>query len=270
MKKACRKRDLRVTCALVTSTVILALQDTMRTLYDGVVPPLLGYARLQELNDRLYDYEGSVYLTEANTKSGLYAWEGGALDGYLCEGKRFMVLAAGGGREVMALLTYGIHVDAWECNKALREFGNRLLEKESLNCRIEAVLPSKFPAVSDGTRYDFCIVGFSAYCHMLRQEDRVALLTEMKKVLDGPVLLSFPGRKHAGKWKRALRRIGSLFPGSTKDISHDLSIMPGDCVGVGFDEQTLAEEAAAAGFKIKKFRNHSPEYPWALLVPMDD
>jgi hypothetical protein len=70
--------------------------------------------------------------------------------------------------------------------------------------------------------------------------------------------------------KRALRHIVSLLPGSAKDVGCDLLFVPGDSVAVGFDEQTLAEEAAAAGFKIKKFKNHSPEYPWALLVPKHD
>lgn len=267
MMKSRSKRSLLVTAALTANRLILAAQDVLKVLYDGIVPPLLGYARLQELNDRLYDYSGSMYLTDSHSKSGLYSWEREALDGHLVAGKHFAVLAAGGGREVLDLTRHGIVIDAWECNDTLREFGNRLLETESQSVRIQPMVPSQFPSVPDEACYDFCIVGWSAYSHMLRREDRVDFLKDMRKVLTGPVLLSFPGRNRGGRVKTFLRRVASLVPGATKGIPDDLTAIPGGCIGVGFDEQLLADEAALAGLEVKAYKNHSPEYPYVLLVP---
>lgn len=87
MKKHSTKRSLRVAGALTIARAMLAVQNTMRTLNDGLIPPLLGYARLQQVNDRLYGYRGSMYLTEATTKAGLYAWERQALEEHLRAGR---------------------------------------------------------------------------------------------------------------------------------------------------------------------------------------
>jgi hypothetical protein len=216
------------------------------------------------------DYEkGSIYTTESHNKSGFYSWESQAIGRYIQPGKKFMVLAAGGGREMLPLLQAGVHVDAWECNDKLRECGNHLLEKESIPFRIKAVEPNKFPSIVPDTSYDFCIIGWSAYCHILRKEDRIAFLRGIKKVVKGPVLISFVGKQQNRKLKLLLRNLMTYFPGTTKDISYNLVARPGT-VRVGFDKEDIIKEADEAGFMVEVIRNHFPEYPYALIVPKND
>jgi hypothetical protein len=237
----------------------------MAGLYDGVIPPLLGYAGMQRLTDLSYADAG-MYMGEAHNNLGFYSWEEQALSKYDVKGMRFLVLAAGGGREAVALLRRGASVDAWECNQSLREFGNGFFEMQGLPCHIRPMEPNRFPPMEPGKMYDFGLVGWSAYCHILKEADRVQLLKEMAKVVDGPVLISFVSRRPMRKFVRVLRKIVSSLPGATGDISDNLQARPGT-INVGFDKEDIYQEAAAAGFRVIEYKNRFPEYPYAILSP---
>ena len=265
MKNKKRNFDPLVLSAKIFGRFITVIQEFMMNAYDGIIPPLLGYRKMYELIDSDYSDVG-LYETEKHNKSGFYLWELEAIGKYFTPGAHFMVLAAGGGREVLALLAKGVHVDAWECNERLRDFGNRLLRDINTSCRIQPIQPSKFPQIPDGKRYDFCIVGWSAYCHILKKEDRITLLAEARKVVKGPILISFVLKKRAPRLKRILRRVFSLLPRATDSISYDLVAKPGT-IAVGFDENKIVDEAEAAGLVLMKYKNHYPSYPYALLVP---
>jgi hypothetical protein len=263
-----RRLNLLVITAIYAGKLLTLFREGMETLYDGVIPPLLGYERLQELIDADYG-TNQMYMTESHNNSGFYSWELRAIEKYVTPGSRFMVLAAGGGREVLALLQKGVHVEAWECNAALCEYGNRLLEREGHSCRIKPVEPSKCPSEAKNKNYDFCIVGWSAYCHILRREDRINLLAGIREAVNGPVLISFVTKGHIHGLKRTLRRLVSCIPGSAKNISLALVASPGN-IREGFDEKDISEEAQVAGFVVSEFVNHRPEYPYAILSPKSD
>lgn len=258
-------QGLPVTIARLAGRFIEFTQGFMQTWYDGLVPPLLGHDRLPRMITADYGAH-NYYATEAHIRSGLYSWERQILQEYLVEKMRIMVLAAGSGRESLALVERGMQVDAWECSAALREAGNRFFQRESIGLCIQPVEPSKAPEVPSGKTYDFCIVGWSAYCHILRRHDRVALLSDLRQVVTGGVLISFLEKSSPGRLKRMLRRIASLVPGAAKDVPMELVAEPGT-IAVGFDEDMIHQEAGAAGFRVQLYRSHSPEYPCAVLVP---
>jgi hypothetical protein len=141
-----------------------------------------------------------------------------------------------------------------------------LLEKEDLPCTIQYSEPNKFPSIPKDRTYDFCILGWSAYAHILHRKDRVTLLTQIRKVVKGPVLISFSGKTQAKKIKKFLRNLISFIPGTTKGISYNLVANPG-ASWVGLDKENIAVEAEEAGFVIKLYKNHRPEVPHALLMP---
>ena len=148
--------------------------------YQGIIPPLLGYDRLHKFNTLAYKYE-SLYLSENYNIKGLWDWELEAIGEYLAPAKRFLVLAAGAGREVIALTSKGIAVDAWECNENLCTYGNALLDKNKFSCRISPMEHNLFPDIPIGNIYDFCIIGWGAYCHIFPREYRIQLLAQCKK-----------------------------------------------------------------------------------------
>jgi len=255
---------LRNLIAKISGKLLTVTRANLEILYDGLIPPLVGYHGLQELMDSAYS--NGMYTKESHNTSGLYSWEREAIRDYIAKGKRVMVLAAGRGREVIALLRDGIHVEAWECNASLRQLGNRLLEKEALPCTIQYMEPNKFPCGPKGKIYDFCILGWSAYAHILRKQDRVALLTQIRKVVRGPVLISFTSKTQVRNTKQFLRNLISFIPGTIKDMSYDLVANPG-ASWVGLDEENVTEEAEEAGFVTRLYKNHRPEDPHALLMP---
>jgi len=259
------KFDPLILFAKLMSKVTEFTSTIFYTFYDGVIPPLLGIDRLQELAVSDYDCS-SMYMGQEHNTSGLYLWEKEGIGEYLSAGKSFLVLAAGGGREAISLLRKGVKVDAYECNTDLRTAGNRLLKNEKLNCSIQPMEFSKFPNVPTESLYDFCIVGWSAYSHILIRQDRIELLKGIKKTVKGPVLISFIGKARVQKIKKILRDLLSFLPGRANIISYDLVAKPG-VVSVGFNENNIREEAAEAGYIVAKYKNHRPEYPYAVLIP---
>jgi hypothetical protein len=260
--------DPLILLARASGRIVDLICKTIEMLYDGVLPPILGYRRLQALTSLSYD-RGGLYTTQTHNSSGLYAWEREAIGVLLSPRKRCMVLAAGGGRETIALLREGLEVDAWECSPRLREFGNSLLEKEGLRCRIEPMVPDRFPEITNGRSYDLCIVGWSAYCHILRRESRIDLLKSIGGVVNGPILLSFVGKSKVTRGKRMLRRIAGFWPWAAAGISHSLVLKPG-IVCVGFDEEDVALEAREAGLSLIRYKDQTPENPYAVLEPIQE
>ena len=237
------------------------------SMYQGILPPLLGYARLHKYNTLIYNYE-AVYITEKWNMQGLWQWELDAIGEDLSPGKDSLVLSAGGGREVIALLRKGINVDAWECNEELRIYANTLLDENKFSCRISPVEPNLFPVIPNGKIYDFCIIGWAAYCHIFPREFRIQLLVQCKNVVNGPVLISYlPVYSREGKsnkiWSLS-RKIIMTMPWSFKNVHPDIVIDP---LGVyeGINEEKVKSEAAEAGYKVKIVKDNP--YPHAVLLP---
>jgi len=249
---------------------ILLLHSVFRGLqavYQGAIPPLLGYERLHRFNSIAYDHE-VFYTSEEYNKRGFFDWEREAIDNNLTKGTHFLVLSAGGGREVIALLREGFEVDAWECNEKLYTFGNTLLEKEGFSCRISPVAPNMFPPIPPGKVYDFCIIGWGAYCQIFPREYRVNLLSQCRGVVKGPVLISYlPIYERGGKSKKVwalARRLVRTLPFFFKDVHEDIVIFQ---LGVyeGISEEKVKQEAEEAGYDVIMIK--TKPYCHAVLVP---
>jgi hypothetical protein len=239
----------------------------LQAVYQGVIPPLLGYDRLHKLNTLIYKHE-SLYFSENYNTRGFWPWEQEAIGEYLSPARRFLVLAAGAGREVIALLSKGIEVDAWECNEKLRAYGNILLEKNNFSCRISPMARSLFPVMPNDRIYNFCIIGWGAYCQIFPREYRIQLLTQCKIAVNGPVLISYlPVYCREGKskilWSLA-RKFIMLMPWSFKDVHSDIFIYPHG-IYEGINDEKIKSEAAKAGYDVRMTKN-SP-YAHALLLP---
>jgi hypothetical protein len=239
----------------------------LQAIYQGILPLLLGYTRLHKFNTLIYNHE-AVYISEKWNMQGLWQWEQDAIGEYLSPGKHSLVLAAGGGREIIALASKGIEVDAWECNEQLRTYANTLLDKNNIPCRISLMEQNIFPVISNGKIYDFCIIGWAAYCHIFPREYRIQLLAQCKNVVNGPVFISYlPVYNRAGKSKTVwsvARKIILTMPWSFKDVHPDILIDP---LGVyeGINEEKVKSEAAEAGYRLKIAKDNP--YPHAVLLP---
>ncbi len=209
--------------------------------------------RALDLIDEIY-YEGkSRYVDEAYNSSGLRDWEREMIDTHFPESGRVVVTAAGGGREVLALLERGYDAVGYEPNEQLVTAGAAFLERRGHEDRLRVVDRDVFPP--DAGRCDAVVVGWGSYMLIPGRARRVEFLRAARRRLSdgGPILLSFYVRApevrsfltiaRAANFARRLRRLppvelgDALSPNYTHHFTHD----------------DVASELEEAGFRLVLF-----------------
>jgi hypothetical protein len=132
------------------------------------------------------DYHGEEW-----NKSGLFDWEKEVVIEYFANYKRLLVIGAGGGREVLALLRLGYEVDGFESHPGLVTAANDLLRAEGYDSTVR--LAPRDEAPSTGATYDGIVVGWAMYMLVQGSERRIALLRQLRAQTRtrGPILISF-------------------------------------------------------------------------------
>lgn len=135
--------------------------------------------------------KSKMWTEETYNKSGLHKWEKEIIGKYFQKAKRLVVIAAGGGREILALYKLGYEVDGFECDPKLVEFADNLLKKENVGAKIEFVARDHGP--NNNKIYNGAIIGWGAYMLVCGKKHRISLLKELRAQLPqgAPILLSF-------------------------------------------------------------------------------
>ncbi len=142
------------------------------------------------------------YLGEKNVRAGLKGWEEAAVEAHFPREGRALVLAAGGGREVLALRGRGLEVFAADCDRRYVEFMRDFFREDAHVRRVDLVAPNRAPeGLAD---LDAVLVGWGGYTHIPARDDRVALLRELGAMSrpGAPILISF--------WAERALRLGRL------------------------------------------------------------
>jgi hypothetical protein len=134
--------------------------------------------------------EPNYYSTEYNRR-GLWDFEKKMLDDYFKDCKSLLVIAAGGGREVLALQRLGYQVDGFESHPGLVHTANELLQTEGEGSVVHLIPRDSGP--NTGTAYDGILVGWGAYMLVQGRKRRIALLRQLRSQTNEecPILLSF-------------------------------------------------------------------------------
>ncbi|MBA3474635.1 MAG: class I SAM-dependent methyltransferase [Rubrobacter sp.] len=178
-----------------------AAQACFVGLWLGVLSPDRLYATVEEYYTRSgrrlqghHDYHSKEY-----NRGGLFDWEKHTLTGYFGDCKDLLVLGAGGGREILALLRLGYQVDGFESHPALVVAANELLREEGFDPAVHLIAPDESP--SAGTTYDGIVVGWGMYMSIQTRRRRIAFLQQLrtKTRARGPILLSFFPRDGADR-----------------------------------------------------------------------
>jgi SAM-dependent methyltransferase len=213
---------------------------------------LLSDDQLREL-DELYYERDPVYRSETWNERGLSRWEQRALDENVVPGARVVVLAAGGGREVLALLRQGYDAIGYESHPALRDFGGAFLEHRGHPDRLFSVHRDRFPAVG---HCDAVLVGWGAYSLISSRSRRARLLREAATAVrpGGAVILSAFARPAHGRdlamtlqisrWLRRVRKRRTLELGDT---------LAPNLVHV-FTAEQIESELRAGGIEMTSYR----------------
>lgn len=181
------------------------IEDAVGTFTGLVLSRALEDREKEALSIDLYD---AAFRPE-NDHEGLYAWEAQWFERRLPPPPASILIgAAGGGREAVALRGLGYRVHAFEpspsafrlCRLAL---GPGLVDQASYGDLVSTVLRAETTNLRIGrdTRFDAVLLGWGSFGHVLRREDRLALLRACDQLApNGPLLLSIfsPNPTRAG------------------------------------------------------------------------
>jgi hypothetical protein len=181
-----------------------------RSVWVGLWLGLLPRRQVWSLGDHYYRSEPR-YRDRAHNLGGLVDWERRAVERHFAGCRRLLVTAAGGGREVLALTGMGFEVVAEECNQALVEIANGLLEEAGRSASVRQSSPDALVATG-GAPMDGVIVGWGAYTHIQGRSSRVAYLRQLRRVVreGAPILLSFFERPERAPMMRLVRSTAGI------------------------------------------------------------
>lgn len=183
-----------------------------------VVGVRLGLASRERLHagDEAY-YSGGKddghtdYAGDEQNRRGLAEWETRVVSRFFPPRGRLLVMAAGGGREVLALARMGYEVDGYEPHPGLVAFARGFLAREgAAGGRVEPIGRDRAP--EGGGPYDGVIVGWSAYTLIQGRATRVRFLRELRKLArpGAPLVVSFFYRDGSPFRHALIARLGTL------------------------------------------------------------
>ncbi len=242
-------RSRRVTFAAHTVQVPRLLAAGARTLVNGAVLGALSELELAALDLRHYD-AASLYRTAGWNERGLFDWEQQVLDDHFGSCRRVVVLAAGGGREVLALLGRGIDAVGYEPNASIATFGAELLASHGYEGRLRPSGRDEIPP--EAGRCDGVVVGWGAYSLVIGRARRVELLGAIRSHLadGGPVLVSYVERQPLDRELRWTAAVANAL----RVVRRAERVELGDTLAPSavhlFDRAEVADELATAGFGV--------------------
>lgn len=161
--------------------------------------------------DELHYKKAKLYYRDSYNSSGLFDWEKKMILKHFSNARSILVIAAGGGREVLALIKMGYEVDAYECNEQLVKYGNSFLSKNDIDSKIKILSRNAVPY--EIKQYDGIILGWGLYTLIRGYEARVSFLKKLHPFMDKETILmiSFWTMEKKGKQQIITRKISNFF-----------------------------------------------------------
>ena len=228
----------------------------------GVLPSSV----IASIDEALYSLR-SHYGTAEHNRKGLAPWERRAIETYFPDGARTMVLAVGGGREVVALRRLGFDARGWESHPELAASAQVLLSDEGHPGVIHFARRDEVPHGDE--IFDAVILGWSMYTLVHGRGKRVDLLRAIRRRVaeGGPVLLSFFDRAGDDARSISVSRFANLFRRALRrnpiEIGDDM--LPN--VVHRFTREEIETELRSAGFELLHFEPAGPgplDSAWAV------
>ena len=206
-----------------------------------------------DYTDELYYNRTKSYSTDLYNESGFFNWEKPVIEKHFGDVRTIMVIAAGGGREVLALSKLGISVEGFECNQKLVSFGNSLLIKNNVPARINFLPRNTVP--QDKKQYDGLIIGWGAYSHMEGRERRVSFLKDLKPFLhkSSKLMISFLYVTNRSRRDRVVVKVSNFFRTFTRKFKTETGDrLEPDYIHY-FIEEEIKNELTTAGYRITDY-----------------
>jgi hypothetical protein len=208
-----------------------------------------------DFSDELYYRRSKKYTDDKYNQSGLFEWEKERIENFFSNKKSILLIAAGGGREALALIKMGFEVDSYECNPVLIEYGNGLLQKNGIGSKIKYLPRNSVPG--EIKKYDGIIIGWGAYSLIRGSKNRLAFLDKLHPFLhkDTPLMISFLTAEEYGRQDKIIIYISGFFRiFSNRDKTEYGDRLIPDFAHF-FTEDGIKNELRQSKFKILDFYN---------------
>jgi hypothetical protein len=163
-----------------------------------------------DYSDEVHYSTNTTYVENEYNEKGLYDWEQYIVEKHFADVKTIMLIAAGGGREVVGLSRMGFRVDAFECNPVLVEYGNKLLKKNNIESKISHLARNTVP--SHTRIYDAVIIGWGAYSHIKGGPARIQFLKNLHPFMHpgSRLMISFIWVKERNRRDKMIQRVSGF------------------------------------------------------------
>lgn len=228
------------------------LTNLLDALFSGFWLGVMGKKSL-DFTDELYYNKSKSYSNDKYNESGLFKWEKSMIEKHFSGFETILLIAAGGGREALALSKMGFKVDSYECNPSLVEYGNSLLKKNNSDARIEILKRNLVP--EEVIKYDGIIIGWGAYSHMEGTAVRQNFLNSLKPFMnnDSRLMISFLYVTNRNKKDKIVVGVSNFF----REFSGQARSEPGDRLEPDFIhyfmEDEIRDELTSAGFTVTDY-----------------
>jgi len=203
-----------------------------------------------DFSDELAYNSTKFYIDENYNRSGLFEWEKPIIQKHFVNAKNILLIAAGGGRESLALSRIGFDVDSYECNPKLIEFGNKFLNKNGINKGIKYLKRNTVP--SEVMKYDGIIIGWGAYSLIPGKKRRHDFLTGlfpfMKK--ETPLMISFLWIGKKSRKDKIIKSVSNVFRVLRNKEKTELGDRLSPDFIHYFDEEEIKDELIKANYRV--------------------
>jgi hypothetical protein len=233
------------------------IQNFSNSVLTGFWLGVLGEKSLS-YSDEIFYNNVKHYTDDKYNLKGLYNWEKPIIDKHFSNAKTILLIAAGGGREVLALSKMGFVVDSYECNTKFIEYGNSLLQKNNIDARIKFLKRNSVP--EEIKKYDGIIIGWGAYSHIPGNKKRLLFLSGLYPFLnkDAPLMISFLWSEQRTKKDKIIKSVANFFEiFSKKDKTELGDKLLSDYIHYFTDEE-IKNELIQSNYKILDY--YTTEY----------
>jgi hypothetical protein len=211
--------------------------------------------RSLDYSDELFYKRNKNYTEDKYNLSGLFDWEKPLIQKHFSNAKTILLIAAGGGREVLALSKMGFEVDGYECNPTLLEYGNVLLQKNKIDNKIKYLERNSVPA--EIKKYDGIIIGWGAYSHIPGHKKRLTFLEGLYPFMSNttPLMISFLWTSKRNRRDKITKNFSDFF----RTFSRKEKTEPGDKLEPDFihyfSEEEIKNELTQSKFRVIDYYN---------------
>jgi hypothetical protein len=241
-------------------------------------------AQRRAIIDNAYRAQSSYLPGGSTFERGLFSWERALLARpEVPTSGNVLLAAAGGGRELKALIERGFEVTAFEPNPVLRE-GALQVARAFPHSR-SIVLDGAFADLGDAVRgcgplaplsqrapFDLVVLGWGSITHVLSRQEQLDVFSSVRKLApNAPVIASFFLRSETGyggrteRLRKALRALFARLGAPNPEPEPGLAYEAGGGFVYAYSESEVHIIAHAAGYAVRLLE--ASPFPHALLVP---